>query len=406
MFRLSEETTKRIQSIMVKYINKYFIIAFVVGAMLLLAFFATTGNMSLEAYADNVIEKCKNATKKQECYDQEIPKLMGRISMEDAFRVTTIVQEKDTSFPYCHVLGHILANIETKKNPEAWKNVIGRCPSGVCSNGCVHGAFQEKYRSEILSGEELEEAKKELEIMCEGREGYRPTNVEQGSCYHALGHLLIYVTGADINKAVSICDETSEKPDGRDFRPLCYDGAFMQIFQPVGAEDITLIQGKEQTKESVVDFCANYSGEKRVSCWTESWPLFIEEIMLPGGALNFCSRLSGEGKETCLADIFYIYPIQVDFNQSSIKKYCSALPGIYKNKCIGQFATRLIEIDSRNVNMAVSFCEGLDAEEKTKCLEVLADAAGFVFHPDSPEYDELCRLLPTELQSRCYGQKD
>lgn len=390
-----------------KYTNKYLLTILAIGAVSFLVFIVWgRGSASLDAYADGLVEKCRNVAQKQECYDREIPKLMKKISMEDTFGVTTLVQERDTSFLYCHVLGHTLASIETKKDPGAWKDVISRCPSGVCSNGCVHGAFQERYRSEVLSGEELEETKKELEVICEEREGYIPTDVEQGSCYHALGHLFMYITGADINMAVSICDETSKKTDGRDFSALCYDGAFMQIFQPLGADDISLIRGKEQTKESVPSFCANFSGEKMASCWSESWPLFLEEITLPGGALNFCSHLSGENKEDCLTDIFYIIPIQAGFNQSLIKEYCGALPGTYKDKCFAQFVIRLLEIDSRNVEMAVTFCGGLDEERKMKCFETLADVSKFVFHRESSEYEKLCGLIPAELKSRCYEKED
>ncbi len=387
----------------VKDIHKYLFGIFVAGGIFFLVFLVVGKDLSLEAYADGVIRKCENALQKQECYSSEIPKLMKKLTMENTFKVTTLVQEKDPSFLYCHVLGHTLASIEIKKNPDDWKNVVGRCPSGVCSNGCVHGAFQERYRSDVLLDEEFEEAKRELEVICEEREGYKPSGVEQGSCYHSLGHLLMYITGADIDKAVTVCDEISKKTDGRNFSPLCYDGAFMQIFQPLGADDIALIRGQEQTKENAPGFCANFSEEKKASCWSESWPLSFDEITTPGGALNFCSYLSGEGREDCIRDIFYTIPIQVNFNQGVIKEYCRVLPVAYKDKCFGQFVNRLIEIDSRNVGMAVSFCQGLDTKEKTKCFEVLADTSKFVFRRGSPEYDELCRLLPTEeLQNRCY----
>src|SRR6185369_2960133 len=127
-------------------IVKIVLLVFITSILLFLGSKLTYKNLSLETLADRVIQKCKTANPRDVCYNIEIPRLMKFISMEDAFSVTRIVQDKDPQFLYCHVLGHELASIETKKDPSKWKEVIGRCPSGVCSNGCVHGAFQEKYK--------------------------------------------------------------------------------------------------------------------------------------------------------------------------------------------------------------------------------------------------------------------
>ncbi len=358
--------------------------------------------LSLEAYADEIIEKCAKDSARQECYNREIPELLETISMEDAFRVTALVQAKDRSFPYCHVLGHELASLETRKEPAAWKEVISRCPTGVCSNGCVHGAFQERFRNEVLVGEEFEEAKIELTNVCEAREGFNPTEIEQGSCYHALGHLLMYITGADIDKAVASCPEVSLKPDGRDFTGLCYDGAFMQIYQPLDTDDQALIRGKEQTPLTAPAFCARFNETSKASCWTESWPLFFDKVTSPEGVLEFCSYLEGKDREDCLIDIFYIIPGQVNFNEESIIDYCEGLPQDYRDKCFAQFVSRLLEIDSRNVNPAVAFCAKLKNEDQQNCFASLADFGGAVFGPSSVKLGELCESLPEDLKQRCY----
>jgi len=107
-------------------------------------------NQALQKYADDVLAKCQSETYSPGCYDREIPKLMDYISMEDAFKVTSIVQGEDKTYTYCHVLGHKLAAREIDKDPSKWKEVVTRCPSGICSNGCIHGGFQEKFRSETF----------------------------------------------------------------------------------------------------------------------------------------------------------------------------------------------------------------------------------------------------------------
>ena len=105
---------------------------------------------SPEAAAETIIATCAQESYAPSCYDKEIPKLMDEgYSMEQAFAVTQVAR-KDPSYQYCHVLGHYLAAKETQKDPENWKDVIARIPLGMCSNGAIHGAFQERFRAESL----------------------------------------------------------------------------------------------------------------------------------------------------------------------------------------------------------------------------------------------------------------
>ncbi|MEZ4200780.1 MAG: hypothetical protein R3B69_04370 [Candidatus Paceibacterota bacterium] len=98
---------------------------------------------------------CNRLRTGPKCYDEEIPKLMDAgMSMEDAFAVTATIQDLDPSYQYCHVLGHELSAKETAKDPSRWKDVVARSPLGMCSNGGVHGAFQERFRVEHFDEDE------------------------------------------------------------------------------------------------------------------------------------------------------------------------------------------------------------------------------------------------------------
>ncbi len=361
-------------------------------------------NLSLDVIADRVIQKCRNSNPRDVCYNTEIPKLMKFISMENAFNVTRMVQDKDQGFLYCHVLGHELASIETEKDPSKWKDVIGRCPSGVCSNGCVHGAFQEKYRDDVLTATTFTEAKKEFQNLCENSDTFRPTGLEQGSCYHALGHLLMYVTGGNISKSVSTCSEIAKKSDGRDFSNLCYDGAFMQIFQPLDTDDKSLVRNTPVDKNNAWDFCSQFVGEKKNSCWHESWPLFLSELSTSKGLLDFCQKLDKNGQAACFNNVLYIMPIQFRFDFKAINKYCLQLPRPYQNTCFAMTASRLLEIDKRNIDKAANFCINLTEINKNSCLDQLFKDAKFDFHPDSIEYKNLCGKLPIPWQDKCFKE--
>lgn len=363
-------------------------------------FASLKSNQSLEDLASDVLEKCRSEPSVRECYDEEIPKLMDKISMEDTFRVVKFVQEKDKNYFYCHVLGHELAAKETKKDPGNWKEVIARCPSGMCSNGCIHGAFQERFRTEVLTDSEIEELKKDLAEICEEKKNWRPTGMEQATCYHALGHLLMYITGADIVKSSKICREIAVKEEGREFLNVCFDGAFMQIFQPLEPEDFELVEGLAPKKEGLFSYCSKFANVERNSCWREGWPLFFPEIMTSAGMTNFCSKASN--RNHCFKSMFYMYTSQVNFDQEKIVNLCSNLSEPVAGLCFANAASRIIETDWTLLPRSLALCREAEGRGVSdECYKELTLYATFNFHPGSEESLKVCDSLPEKWKNDC-----
>jgi hypothetical protein len=361
---------------------------------------------SLNQYAQEVIITCSKESDRPICYDKEIPKLMDKISMEDAFKVTAIVQAKDSSYPFCHVLGHNLSAKEVAKDPSKWKDVLTRCPSGQCSNGCLHGGLQERFRgSETYTEEQMNEVIKELSTICEKRGNWNPTGLEQASCYHAVGHLSMYLTGADIIRSGEVCRQASVKEDGRNYLKTCYDGTFMQIFQPLEDEDKELIIGKEVKKNELENYCRKYSGEQRASCWHEGWPLYSYEILKPEGLLKFCTNpvLTNESDiNQCFLSLFYVIVVQFNFDISKLKNFCSSLPNERIGQCFSSTASRLIETDYENIGQSANYCSSAPTEEsRSKCYNELIFYSTFNFHPGSEEFYVLCNNLPQDWKDKC-----
>jgi len=359
--------------------------------------------LSIQAYADQVISRCTTASYKPTCYEEEIPKTMDHISMEDAFQVTSLVQGQDPSYTYCHVLGHKLSARETAKNPSKWEEVIPRCPSGLCSNGCVHGAFQERFRKESFDNGEIEQYKPTFANICEAKSNWSPTGLEQATCYHALGHLLMYVTQADIPESISLCKELTIKKDGRNFSQLCFDGTFMQIFQPLEPDDFALIKGKEVTKDKVDTFCDPYTGAIQGSCRSESWPLYRAEFKDPKYVATFCSYLKfGDQRDRCVTAIMYVLTAQANFDENKLVMFCDGMTGGYKDRCYANAASRMLETDYRNVSKSAHFCAS--AKEKGSrdaCFSELLVYANYNFHPSAPEREVLCTALAEPWRGQC-----
>ncbi|MBA3733157.1 hypothetical protein H0W91_02145 [Patescibacteria group bacterium] len=388
-----------------KYKHVAVVVLLVVIFIELISYFhlnSVTTQADIENYANKVLTLCKDTKYHPACYDKAIPQLMDYISMEDAFKVTSIVQDKDRSYLYCHVLAHALSAREVDKNPSAWKDVVSRVPSGMCSNGGIHGAFQERFRGETFTEEQLQTIKPELNDLCEERDSWHPTGLEQASCYHALGHLTMYLTSADIPRSLSLCDEISLKPGGRDYRHLCYDGAFMQIFQPLEAEDFSLIIGKEVTKEQLPDFCNKFTGEVKGSCWSEGWPLYRSELEKPEGLNSYCSKASLSERDRCFSSIIYVMTAMFNLDSNKIISYC---PKVVKNQvggCFASGASRMIEVDYRNIDKAAELCtEAEKFDPKHTCFKTLLQYSTYNFKKDSPEFYKVCNSMPTEWKELC-----
>jgi hypothetical protein len=291
------------------------------------------------------------------------------------------------------------------KDPKDWKDVVTRCPSGLCSNGCIHGGFQERFREGSFTTEEIAEITVELETLCEPRDGWNPTGLEQGSCYHALGHLAMYLAEAELPQALAICDKVGLKSNGRDWRQLCYDGAFMQIFQPLEPEDFALIEGKVPSKEEIPSYCGAYEGRQEASCLSESWPLFNAEIKEPEGLAAFCQMTAPELQPRCFNAMFYVITAQLGFDQKRITDYCGALPEDIRGRCFANAASRMIETDWRNIAQSVQLCQAsVSFKSGEACFGELLQYSTYNFHAGSEEFFSLCNALPGQWHEQCLAR--
>lgn len=362
----------------------------------------------LSALASKIVANCKAAPYRPTCYEEEVPTLMNKISMEDAFIVTRMIQDQDQQFRYCHVLGHKLSSNETAKNPNAWMDVIPRCPSnGMCSNGCLHGAMQERFRSENLSDAQLEKVIPDLQIACETRKNWHPTGLDQAICYHGLGHLLVYITNADFKKTLEVCDKIAEKEDGRNFTGVCYEGAFMQLFQPLEPEDFALAKGRTPEKNNLESYCGQFETKQhQQACWEEGWPLLGEEVKTADGIVSFCSKSPNpQYIDHCFEMLFTGFGQGVNFDVEAITNLCSKVPAKRQGQCFANGGLGMIQADKRFIDSATNMCMKISTDaEKDDCFNILANMALYNFHTGSDELNKFCNNLPEKFQNQCLGK--
>lgn len=356
-------------------------------------------------YAKEAVAKCKSAPYPPTCYEREVPRLMSKISMEDAFRVTSKVEDFDKGYGYCHVLAHTLASREVRKNPDNWKNVVGRCPSGVCSNGCLHGALQERFRSDSLTSQQLEKYKQDFTEFCKRSSSWNPTGLEQGSCYHALGHLFMYATTANIKKSIQLCEFVTDNKQGKQYLHMCYDGIFMQLYQRLEPEDYALVEGKVPAKEEIDKFCGQFYGEAKNSCHTESWSLFWSGPMQPQEVVRFCGNSNYEEIDRCYRVLIYIVTSMYQLDENKIRAFCDGFDRKRGQECISTAASRFLEVDYKNIPRALQFCKTEDDKNiKEACFQELFSYSVYNYHKNSKEHTDLCNGLPEYWKKKCFAK--
>lgn len=397
--------------------KKKFLRVFLFFGIILLIFFINpvslfknkSVNTNLQSFADQIEQKCLNSSYRSGCYDLEIPKLMDRpanLSMEDAFAVTKLIQEKDQNYKYCHVLGHKLSAKETKKDLSRWKEVVSRCPQTMCNNGCLHGPFLVKFQKESFDANQILSILDDLKDICEPRDSWRPAEIEVSMCYHGLGHLNMYLTKADVKKSLGLCNLIGRKNDGRDYTQTCIEAVFMQIFQPFEPEDKALLKNIKPEMSNVKSYCEYFTGEPYHACSRESWPTVRDRLMSPDGLTEFCSYTSDPlEQKKCYHTVLNMITVVLLIDQNEDKKlidYCSGLLPFASQWCFGQSAERLIQIDPSFIDKAVSICNKTSSGKIQKyCYESIVKIGKDSFSEISQQFLTYCEALPIEFRQTC-----
>ena len=176
----------------------------------------------------------------------------------------------------------------------------------------------------------------------------------------------------------------------------------MQIFQPLEPEDFALVKGKQPTKQTLLSFCNNYTGESRGSCISESWPLFNDQLASSDGILKFCSMETPDQTERCYHAMFYVMAPRLNFDIPSMESICKGLPSDISPICFSDIASRMIETDYRNMDKSVEVCvQAQPYDPNNRCFNDLLLYSKYDFIPGSAEFYKMCDAMPEPWKSRC-----
>lgn len=340
------------------------------------------------------------------CYEKEIPKIVdhGR-SMEEGFALIKAVQEVDSSFIYCHIAAHGLAEREIAKDPSKWKEVALRAPLEECSAGALHGVFRMRFSGD--SGEvSAEEVLNDLSTICTSPD--LRTVYMKNSCMHASGHMLMYQNNGSLPDAYTSCDLLSAKMgQGLPVGP-CYNGAGMQFFYLLEMADQILVEGKRPTSfDGGLALCSAFTGARFSTCISEAVLGYHPQKMSApeiSKALLGCERIidDAQGRYACIWRGFAVFGTRVMSEEMGVEEICSYFKGEYADSCYSASITRSIELDVNSARHSLSIC--VDAQKAgfgRSCYESFSRAIAVILGKESANALALCEVIPTEYLDQC-----
>lgn len=379
---------------------------FLLGVVLLSPALKPISWQSNETIARAQVSLCHeipSEVQKEICYQKNIPTLIDSgLSMERTFGVVRSVLALDRGYKSCHVLAHLIASREVARDPASWKDVIVRSPMDICESGAAHGAFQERFNAESMPDAAIEEFVTMLDGVCDARAGWSPTFLARSSCLHGMGHLFLYVTAADVKKSVALCWILGKRPDF-DFSYTCTEGVFMQLYQPLGPEDESLIHEVKDAAWKTQSFCAQFEGVTYNACVKESWPAVKNSTTDPKVFERLCRQIPDKDESLyCAKGLMYPVVGSLHYDVEKIRSFCNALSDLdLRNICWARTASKFIWTDSTNADDTLAICHAAPVESQEACWGELINHAEVGMEKDAPDTRALCDGMPEPYKSTC-----
>lgn len=353
-----------------------------------------------------IVSECEGATKKEACYEERISALFPERPLEEIFSLTRQVRHIDPGYQFCHVLGHKLGEAAVAEDPDSWLELMSKNPrDGLCSNGFIHGVIGGRFRAEVLDTKTLNAHISDFSKACEPRDSWRASPLDQAMCYHGMGHLYMFITDANVPQALQLCEKTAHDKGTGDYRQVCIEGVFMQIYQPLEPDDFLMIERMPvvPTKDTVRTFCATFPDPRHEgACLRESWPFFRQEVLSGMGVEEFCSGQPDAKEESaCYATAFSLIGRMSLQRPSQALDACGALFYTRKPDCYSYAARAVLEESREDSEQAISLCMSVPKRYVEGCIQSLVAVADFIFSHDTEYKETFCNSVKKKTRFSC-----
>jgi len=248
-----------------------------------------------------------------------------------------------------HQFAHLIGNGIYRK--------LGLAGIVICDNtfayGCYHGVTEAMLLD--VGPEKIPEIEKNCIAVLEQQQKHDYTG-----CIHGVGHGLLTWSGLNIKKALTGCDFFSQQ-----YRPYCYDGAFMEYADSLPKVPVL--------PKNPWELCDGLNVQYRFNCARYQSLLFVSVfgLSLPKSA-DACKLAPEENiRYACLGTIGHMIAQQERASKEKILSRCGEL---YKEEgyamCVTYAAQELrFQNYENSEGIARELCESLPASWNKRCVQ-------------------------------------
>lgn len=247
--------------------------------------------------------------------------------------------------PYCHSEAHALGRAVFGKYQDLGRALL-ECGSR-CTSACLHGVVQEAFGNSTI-----EELRPRLATVC--AEGAMAEIRRPGACAHGMGHALMLLFEADVDKSIGGCGGFPNPT----MEYYCATGVYMELF------DHAADWVEREASAGPLYPCDSYT----------SFPAACYRYL----GYRLLGKLGGD--------------------RENMAMLCRTLPPVQRRACFHGVGSAAAEIIGKQPELMPSICPDAPVEDRTMCLEGLIEIHG-QFEPEQTEL--LCARLTGAAAEVC-----
>lgn len=354
----------------------------------------TTFDYNPQQEAEKIYSNCQGKDLNI-CYPESFGELTKVSTLPLALTTLHLLQDLDPSSRGCHLIAHYIAISETLKKPNRWKDLISTLDPNECGGGFIHGVLEAHWRVDHF----FQLNANSLNDICEYVDSKAHQKGAESSCDHIMGHILLSVENADIDKAVHECEKVAPK-----YRFGCSTGVFMENLTRENLVAHGLAQPlkwDEETTKKQETLCQNYSGETATGCWREMAHLYSSLANLdPYNIHQLCLKApTKDSQNQCYYHSIDISMASSHFSSNILPKICSFYSSDNLKGCIDRLVHGATSVTPKYADRVINFCQILSNDPKYYCFTKLGQSLANLV--SLSERENLCHQVPDEYKNLC-----
>lgn len=352
----------------------------------------------IQASAKSIFDNCTKFTgrSREDCYKQNFDALVNTHDFRYGQDAVYAIQDFDPNLRHCHVLSHHVANSALRKSPKDWKKLLSEADVNTCGAGFFHGVIEAR----VQDNPDFEINPSSIGKICDDDK----LVYKERTCYHIMGHLVLFSNQGDVEKSLPICAQITETDRSRQ----CYTGLFMEdsfktILSLHGLGEVGARDKSRMERQTLR--CLKSRGVPAEGCWMDLAEIFQEyyknEAKYVYKSCN--TALEQEARRQCYLKAVILMVISPYFDSKErLTSVCQPYennPADYKH-CTYQIINSLTIYSPKFTTRAITLCSNLNLNYQSDCFGYLGSKLKTMV-PSKDERLTYCKGTPIRYQNLC-----